>query len=60
MYSVNCMVIKGYELKVASGTPSIKLNENGEGLTFYSPEIFELHVMKNDHCHGVITPGGGN
>jgi hypothetical protein len=59
MYSVNVMIIKGYELKVASGSPIITLNQNGEGLTFYSPETFELHVMKNGHCHGVLTPGGG-
>lgn len=59
MYSVNVLIIEGYELKVAEGTPSIKLNENGKGFTFFSPENFELHVMKNGHVHGVVTPGGG-
>jgi hypothetical protein len=60
MYSVNVLIIQGYELKVAKGSPSIKLNEGGKGLTFFSPQNFELHVIKNDRVHGVVTPGGGN
>jgi len=58
MYSVNILVIHGYEVKVASGTPSIKLNDKGKGLTFYSSENFELHVMKDGQQRGIITPGG--
>ena len=38
MYSVNVLIIEGYELKVAEGTPSIKLNENGKGFKFFSSE----------------------
>ncbi len=68
MYSVNFLIIEGYELKVAKGTPIIKkdvkhgsewCNRSTECLTFYSPEFFELHVMKNGEVHGIITPGGG-
>ena len=59
MFSVDILSIQGYELKVASGSPTIKANDKGQ-LTFYSPKTFELHVMKNDRVHGVIKPGGGN
>jgi hypothetical protein len=58
MYEINVLVIHGYELKVASGTPTIKKTAGKESLTFYSPEMFELHILKNGQLHGVLMPGG--
>ena len=63
MYSVNVTLIPGYEVKVASGTPSI-LAYNAQApseapvVTFQSPNYFVLHMIKNDVVLGILTPGG--
>jgi hypothetical protein len=59
MYSLKVILIFGYEIKIAKGTPTIKKTEGKESFTFYSDEMFELHIMKNGVLHGVLTPGGG-
>lgn len=63
MFSVNFTLIPGYEVKVAKGTPGI-LAFNAQRpaaaptVTFQSPENFELHIMHNGECHGILKPGG--
>ena len=64
MFTVNFSLIPGYEVKVAKGTPSIlAYNAQRPGaaptVTFQSTETFELHIMHNGQCHGILTPGGG-
>jgi hypothetical protein len=63
MYSVNVTLIPGYEVKVASGNPSIlayNAQKPGEApvVTFRSENYFVLHAGKNGQRMAVITPGG--
>ncbi len=65
MFSVNINLIPGYEVKIVKGNPSLKryesaYNYNGQNstfLTFESAEDFELNLVKNNMCVGIVTPG---
>jgi hypothetical protein len=68
MYTVNITLMPLYEVKVASGNPSM-VPYNGPGredvdpgdcrVTFKSEEYFVLHQMLNGQLLGIVTPAGG-
>jgi hypothetical protein len=60
MYTVNVVFVKGLQVKVASGNPSLFQPEGARYVTFESPEYFVLHMVgKGGSLLGILTPGGG-
>ena len=57
MKSVNIKPLEGYEIIIASGHPKLTAGPK-DSVKFFSEEKFVLHLMKDGHTMGIVTPGG--
>lgn len=62
MYTVNIALLPGYEVKIASGIPSIlAFNAQRPGvpvITFQDTNKFVLNLVKNEEVQAIIIPAG--